>query len=365
MCEPAGPSGLSRSIKRAHMEKLASWRREKYLHPELRRIFIEVTGSCNERCLHCGSRCEPGASPEVPSPLLLKTLGRVRDECDISRMMLCITGGEPLLRADFFDLMAAAADMGFAWGMTTNGTLITPQVARRLADCGMRTVSVSVDGLAATHDAFRSRTGSHDEALRGAANLLDVDAFGHVQVTTVVHRGNIGELDEMFEELDALPLDSWRLTAIEPIGRALEHPELMLRDDDYRRMFDFVRDMRAAGVPVVYGCCHYLGVDYEREVRDAYFLCNAGIYIASIMTNGDIGSCLDIERRAETIFGNVYRDDFVEVWRTRFESLRREPASLDERCSGCDERDFCAGGSWHSFDFAAQRQRVCMQNILF
>ena len=352
-------------IKREHLEALAEWRRLKYREPELRRLFIEVTSRCNEHCMHCGSSCGATAAEPVSTDALLNVLSDVKDRLAIERTQLCITGGEPLLRRDFFDLMAAANTMGYTWGMTTNGTLITPDVACKLAECGMRTVSVSVDGLPAAHDRFRGRTGSFEEAMSGMRNLADQGGFKHVQITTVVHAWNINELDALFERFAAEPIDSWRLTAIEPMGRALEHPELMLSPDDYRRMFTFIREKRLQGWPVHYGCCHYLGLDFEREVRDAYFICSAGIYTASIMANGDIGTCLDIERRPETIQGNVLTDNFVDVWRNRFTFLRRELAELDDRCAACEDRRYCAGGSWHSFDFDAQRQRVCMKGVLF
>lgn len=346
------------------MAEVAAWRREKYLAPELRYLFIEVTQRCNERCVHCGSRCGEGAAEEVPIGKLLEVLEEVAERTGGAKPMLCITGGEPLLRADLFELMSAATEMGFRWGMTTNGTLITPEVARCLAESGMRTVSVSLDGLPATNDRFRARAGAYDEALAGVRNLLEVD-FEHVQVTTVVHKWNIRELEAMFDELDGVDIDSWRLTSIEPIGRALERPALMLDASDWRRLMSFVAEKRAQGWPVLFGCCHYLGEQWELEARDAYFLCNAGIYVESIMANGDIGSCLDIERRSETVMGNVYRDDLMDVWENGFGSLRRDRSEIDRRCAGCGEREFCAGGSWHSFDFDVRRQRMCMKDVLF
>lgn len=352
-------------MKRRHFGEVAEWRRRKYREPELRNLFLELTGQCNERCLHCGSWCDGSASPQVPTDLLLETLADVKRRLGIDNTMLCITGGEPLLRKDFFSLMSQATQMGYRWGMTTNGTLVTPDVATRLAHSGMRTVSVSVDGLPDTHDWFRGRAGSYAQAIRGVENLLAQGSFDHVQVTTVVHKRNIDELEGMFEELDKLDIDSWRLASIEPMGRALEHPELMLDERDHRRLLMFIRDMRADGWPLTYGCCHFLGPDLEHEVRDAYFLCTAGIYTASIMANGDIASCLDIERRPETIQGNIHRDNFVDVWTNRFSFLRQNLADLSPECSSCDERETCAGGSWHSFDFDASRQRMCFKGQLF
>ena len=202
--------------------------------------------------------------------------------------------------------------------------------------------------------------------MSGMRNLADQGRFKHVQITTVVHAWNIGELDALFKLFAAEPIDSWRLTAIEPMGRALEHPELMLSPDDYRRMFAFIREKRRQGWPVHYGCCHYLGLDFEREVRDAYFICSAGIYTASIMANGDIGTCLDIERRPETVFGNVLTDDVAEVWKRGFE-IFRAPDGLAGRakmCAGCPDRRFCRGDSAHSFDYEHGCPRVCMRRDL-
>ena len=201
--------------------------------------------------------------------------------------------------------------------------------------------------------------------MSGMRNLADQGRFKHVQITTVVHAWNIGELDALFKLFAAEPIDSWRLTAIEPMGRALEHPELMLSPDDYRRMFAFIREKRRQGWPVHYGCCHYLGLDFEREVRDAYFICSAGIYTASIMANGDIGACLDIERRPETVQGNVRRDRLHDVWENRFELFRHDLCELNEECRACEHARFCRGDAHPSWDYDRNRPMVCLKGTLF
>lgn len=352
-------------LKRGDMQRVAEYRRQCYGNPSLQLLFLELTQRCNEHCLHCGSRCEMGRSPEVPTDKHLEVLARVARRYDPHGIQLCVTGGEPLLRKGLFDLMAKATQMGFTWGMTTNGTLITPTVAQRLAESGMRTVSVSVDGLRESHEWFRQRKGSYNEAMSGLQNLLDVGVFENVQITTVVHKRNVCELDDMLKEFDAYDIDSWRLVSIEPMGRALDRPDLLLDPDELRHLLDFIARMRAMGIPVEYGCSHYLGETYERVVRNNYFLCNAGIHVASIMADGSIGSCLDIERCPDTIMGNVYEDDFVDVWEHGFDRMRVPLSERCAMCEGCDAADFCAGGSWHSFDFDACRQRVCLKGTLF
>jgi radical SAM protein with 4Fe4S-binding SPASM domain len=249
--------------------------------------------------------------------------------------------------------------------MTTNATLITKDVAHKLAECGMKTVSVSVDGLPDTHDRLRGLPGGYDAAMQGIQNLIDEHAFQNVQVTTVINHENITELDALFRVMDGLDIDSWRVINLEPIGRALQWPSRMLTEEDYKTLFAFIREKRRAGYPVEYGCSHYLGTEYEHEVREWYFLCSAGIYVASIMANGDVGACLDIERSKKTVQGNIYENSFTEIWQKRFADFRRPLSLRNEECRNCEYEKWCAGGSRHSWDYENEKQRICMKGTLF
>ena len=352
-------------VKRDHLNQLADYTRTLYRAPELRKIFFELTLQCNERCFHCGSSCTAARGDELSREEWLNLIDQVKADFGTARIQLCITGGEPLLNRDFFDIMGYAHAQGFRWGMTSNATLITPEVARRLAEVGMGTISVSIDGLRETHDRLRGLVGGYDRAMAGIQNLLDVGTFHAVQVTTVVNHANINELDELFALMDGLDIDSWRVINLEPIGRALLHPHLMLTRDDYVQLFDFIREKRAAGYPLEYGCSHYLGLAYEAEVREWYWLCNAGVYTASVMANGDIGACLDIERRPETIQGNIRTSRLRDVWESRFELFRRDLSDSCETCRSCEHARFCRGDAHHSWDYDHNRPMVCLKGTLF
>ena len=130
-------------------------------------------------------------------------------------------------------------------------------------------------------------------------------------------------------------------------------------------MFAFIREKRMEGYPVTYGCSHYLGPDLERQVRKWYFLCNAGLYTASIASNGDILACLDIERRPELVQGNILRDSLKDVWTRGFGVFRRDLGDLSGKCRECDSLEFCHGGAHHSWDHDRNEQRVCFRGILF
>ena len=356
---------LDVEIKKAHLRKMAEYRRQLTEKPELRNLFLELTMRCNERCLHCGSSCGDVTSEEISVSQYKKLLDEVKADMGTQRKMLCITGGEPLLRKEFFEIMGYANELGFSWGMTSNGTLIDRECARRLKQVGMRTISVSIDGLEETHDAFRQTPGGFKKAMAGINNLLEEGGFKHVQVTTVVTHQNIGELDALFEIFDKMDIDSWRVIGMEPMGRALRHPELLLTNEDQKYLIEYIRNKRMEGEPVCYGCSHYLGLEYEHEVRDWYFLCTAGLQTASITANGDIIACLDIERRPEFVQGNILRDRFSDVWFNKFEVFRREHWNESGKCKDCEHKDFCRADSYHSLDHNTGDPMVCFKNVLF
>ncbi len=116
--------------------------------------------------------------------------------------MLCLTGGEPMLHPELYAILGAAQDAGIPCGMTTNGTLIGVQEASRLAELGMGTVSVSLDGMEAEHDWLRQHDGSFSQTVRGIEALRDAGLL--VQVTTVVHRNNIECLEALREFVRSL-----------------------------------------------------------------------------------------------------------------------------------------------------------------
>jgi radical SAM protein with 4Fe4S-binding SPASM domain len=353
-------------LKKAHLTQLADYvENDLYKRPRLRHLFLELTLQCNAHCFHCGSNCTELAGDELTLDEYKALLDQIKEDFGTKGFMLCITGGEPLLRREFFDIMGYAHELGFAWGMTSNATLITKEVAHRLAEVGMGTISVSIDGLPATHDELRGMPGGYERAMRGIQNLIDEHAFGAVQVTTVVNHKNIDELDELFTIMDGMDLDSWRVINLEPIGRALQRPDLMCTKEDYRRLFEFIREKRQQGYPLEYGCSHYLGLDYEAEVREWYWVCNAGVYTASIMANGDIAACLDIERTPLTVQGNIRRDRFKDVWENRFELFRRDLSDLNETCRACRHARFCRGDAHHSWDYQKNEPMVCFKDILF
>lgn len=172
------------------------------------------------------------------------------------------------------------------------------------------------------------------------------------QVISVIHKKNILHLESMYAFFYKLGINSWRIVNVDPIGRALANKDLLLNGDELRKLFDFIQQKRfdpSVKMEVTYGCSHYVTIKYERNIRDFYFQCGAGTLVASVMANGDIGTCLDVERRADLVQGNIYKDCFTDIWKNRFEVFRKNRAEQSSTCQTCEHREFCMGDSAHTW----------------
>jgi radical SAM protein with 4Fe4S-binding SPASM domain len=140
----------------------------------------------------------------------------------------------------------------------------------------------------------------------------------------------------------------WRIFTIFPIGRAAQDKELQLPPAQFRQLFDFIKDTRKEGlIHASYGCEGFLG-DYEGEVRDNFFFCRAGINIGSVLADGSISACPNL--RANFIQGNIYKDDFMTVWNTRYEPFRDRSWTRTGECAACKFFRYCEGNGMHLHD---------------
>lgn len=336
---------------------------------ELTYLFWECTLGCNLSCRHCGSRCAPGAagSRDLSGAEAKRVFREIAEDFAPSQIMLAISGGEPLTRADLFDVMASARALGFHWGMVTNATLITEKTIRQMEESGMSTVSVSIDGDDGAHAALRGSPEAHKASMEGLRILLEkADFLASRQVTTVVYSGNVGLLDKMYDTFAGMGVREWRLLMIEPIGRMLdpENQELLITGGQLGRLLDFIAAKRKSGpMAVTFQESGFLGLKYEGKVRDAYFHCPAGINVGSVLHDGAIGACPSIER--SMVEGDVRKERFSHVWNTRFQRYRdRNGHRRKGSCHVCKWWNYCEGGSLHLWDWEHGEPRICHHQML-
>lgn len=345
-------------LKRSQLEQIARHREYLRVSPHLRWLFFEITNRCNLNCKHCGSNCTP-----IGQLLTVEEVECTLRTIEHDKPMICLTGGEPMLHPDFFQIANRIQTMGYSWGMTTNGTLIDVSAALKLKQAGMSTVSVSLDGMELSHDTLRRHKGAWRLAVRGLQALQE--AGFEPQVTTVLHHDNFDDLEPLYDMLCKMGITSWRPINVEPIGRACESENLMLQPEQFALLISYIRNKRYdrnCNMEVTFGCSHFLGVKQERMVRDHYFLCGAGILVASVRSNGDICACLDIDNRKELVQGNISTDNFMDVWHTRFQAFRRDRTADCSKCFACPERFICGGDSAHTWDYEQNKPLLCYQD---
>ena len=316
-------------------------------HP-LRQLFWECTLRCNMRCRHCGSDCKTSAlHPDMPFEDFEKVLRRIKEKYDSHKVMIVITGGEPLMRQDIEKCGRAIYDLEFPWGMVSNGLLMTPRKIEGLLRSGMHSATISLDGFQQEHEWMRGIQGSFKNATE-AIRILAGEPTIKFDVVTCVNNRNYESLKEFKDYLISLGLKSWRLFTVFPVGRAARDPELQLSNERFKGLMDFIKETRKEGrIAVSYGCEGFLG-EYEGLVRDHMFTCQAGLSISSVMIDGSISACASI--RSKLAQGNIYKDHFIDVWENRYQQYRDRSWMKTGECADCKYFRYCQGNGMHLRD---------------
>ena len=332
---------LLESLRRQNMKKL---------HP-LRQLFWESTLRCNVHCLHCGSDCVASVeTPDMPAEDFLKVIDtEITPHVDPHQVLIIISGGEPLMRKDLADIGHALKQRGYPWGMVTNGLTLTETRFQELVAAGLRSITVSCDGLEKDHIWLRQHPLAFEGATRAIRLIADYNTNHPSPLTwdvvTCANQRNIGHLPQIREMLWSLGVRDLRVFGIDPMGRAATNEELLLTDDQFLYLMKYIASEREAGRHVSYSCEGYLG-SYEGRVRDHLYLCAAGISVASILIDGSISACTSI--RGKYYQGNIYKDSFWSVWENGFQSYRdRSWMRKKAPCNDCKAWTFCEGNGMH------------------
>ena len=334
---------------------------ETHLH-ELTYLFWECTRRCNLNCLHCGSDCASDVTtPDMPFEDFLKAILPIKEKYKPETITVAITGGEPLLRKDLPRCGASLRKHGFHWGIVTNGYGYAPDVHGSLLGSGMASITLSLDGLEPAHNWLRADNRSFDRAVR-ALELITSSGRLIYDVVTCVNQRNINELEQLKEFMIERQVKAWRLFTIWPIGRAANNDELRLTPEQLKRLMDFIVQTRAdTRVQTTFSCEAYVG-EYERKVRNVFFFCRAGINIASVLIDGSISACPNINR--SFIQGNINQDKLLDVWENRFEIMRNRKWTKTGKCLNCGDHRNCQGGAMHLWNEKKDDVMVCIHQQL-
>jgi radical SAM protein with 4Fe4S-binding SPASM domain len=272
--------------------------------PSLRYLLLHVTERCNLSCSHC-YQGDPGASTDE---LDISVIAGLIDEFEsMQGLRLMVSGGEPLLHPDFWEINRLVAERDIRSILLTNGTRIDAATAARLA---FNEIQVSIDGIGPTHDQLRG-PGTFDQAVRSLRDLRA--ARKEVSIATMIHAGNIAEFKQLEEMVVELGAREWSIDQPSPTGRLADNPELLA-------------DAGEAG--------ELLNLSFGGAIHEPVAGYACGIHLMAVMADGNIARCgFYGDKPLGTVSGGL-----AAAW----ESMER--ISLDELDCDCEHLAVCRGG---------------------
>ncbi|HVN74118.1 MAG TPA: radical SAM protein [Methanoregula sp.] len=328
-------------------------------------IFWNITTRCNLSCTHCYSGSGPACATEGELTTS-EAKGVIDDLADAGVPLILFTGGEPLVRPDIMELASHARSRGLRMALSTNGTLITPDIARRIKESGIGYAGISLDGAnAETHDRFRNSPGAFERTLAAFAACREAGLRCGVRVTLT--KENCGELEALIDLALSLGASRFCLYWLVPAGRGSEsYDRLQLSRDEVTGALDLLyrkakeidpSSMEFLTVDAPQDCIHLLRsmeADGSEDLADARGLlesmhggCSAGTRVADIDAHGNVYPC-QFARSPGFLVGNVRDRPFSSLWNDPANPVlarfRKKDARFGGRCAGCTHRELCGGG---------------------
>jgi radical SAM protein with 4Fe4S-binding SPASM domain len=323
-------------------------------------VVWELTLRCDLSCTHCGSR----AGKKRPRELTLEEAYRVVDElAALGTREVVLIGGEAYLHDGFLQLTERLRDRGVAPTLTTGGRGITPELARSMKQAGMARVSLSIDGLEATHDRMRNWRGSYQKAIEALRSSREAGIT--ISANTNLNRWNHRDLEGLFEVLSQEQIVSWQVQLTTPLGRAADRTQMTLQPYDLLSIVPRIVELKkrafAGGILLVPGNnLGYFGPEegllrsLNSAAEDHFQGCQAGRFVMGIESDGAVKGCPSLQT-ASYVGGNVLKSSVSEIWGQAPElgfARARGVDALWGFCRTCPFANPCLGGcsfTAHSF----------------
>ena len=317
-------------------------------------IAWEVTRRCNLSCVHCRSASGMNSFDTAFNTDEAKKL--IDDIASFSTPVIVLSGGEPLLRQDLFEIASYGSDKGLRMCIATNGSLVTDEICEKMKAARIKMVSMSLDGSnAATHDNFRGQPGAF-EGVKRAAALFNKHGIEFLINSSFTKR-NQKEIPDVMKVAKGLGAKSWYMFMIVPTGRGEEIMNELISKEDYDKILDWHYDMeKDEDTMLVRPTCapHYYRVVLQRAKKEGEKFkrrtlkfstggskgCIAGQLICLIDVDGNVLPCSYFSKPA----GNIREKSFKEIWEESelFKDLR-DFKKYKGRCGSCEYVNVCGG----------------------
>ena len=303
-------------------------------------IAWEITRRCNLRCVHCrsSSQLEVEGHPDFSLDEAKRVLDDIRS---YASPVVVLSGGEPLLRSDVFDIAAYGTGLGLRMCLATNGSLVTAETCRQITESGIRMVSLSLDGsTAAVHDDFRNQPGAF-EGVMNATRLFNAHNIDFLVNSSFTKR-NQDEAPKIHQLVKSLGATAWYLFMIVPTGRGEEIMAELIPPDEYEAMLNWHYDMeKEEDELLVRPTCapQYYRVVLQRAKEEGEKFKRRKL-ICMIDVDGNVLPCSYFPLPA----GNIRTQSFREIWEESPLFLEmRDFAGYKDHCGRCEYLNVCGG----------------------
>jgi len=259
----------------------------------------------------------------------------------VSHPLLILSGGEPLLRSDIYELIQYGTNKGLRMGLGSNGALIDNVIAKKLKEAGVKTVSISIDShIPEHHDEFRGVQGSWEKAINAIKALRENDVL--VQVNTTLTQQNYDEIDDIMSLVEKLGVENFHLFFLVPTGRGKKIADITPANYEDMIKTTFAKtshhqlNVRPSCAPQFMRIAKDMHLDMRQWIRG----CIAGLYYCRVFPNGEITPCPYLPLK----MGNIREKDFKSIWFNAevFKKIR-DFNNLEGKCGACEYRGVCGG----------------------
>ena len=318
----------------------------------LRLVAWETTRRCNLACKHCRATAEDHPyDNELDTQAAFNLLKQIKEVGD---PIIILTGGEPLLRDDIFDIAAFGTKLGLRMVMAPNGTLITHDVAQKMKDSGIKRISISLDGSTAeTHDAFRGIKNAFEKSIQGIEIIKQAGI--EFQINTTITKTNLDQIPKILKLAENLGAVAHHIFLLVPTGRGKYIVDTEINAREYEETLNWFYDQSQKTSLQLKATCapHYYRILRQRAKKDGKKVtfeshgldavtrgCLAGTGFCFVSHVGRVQTCgfLDVE------CGDITKQSFKDVWENSkvFNTLR-DFKNLEGKCGICEFKQVCAG----------------------
>ncbi|HOW56634.1 MAG TPA: radical SAM protein [Smithellaceae bacterium] len=266
----------------------------------LRMVAWEVTRSCNLNCGHCRAAADCG--PYQGELLTKKCFHLLNEIAAFAKPVIILTGGEPLLRTDIYDIASYGTSKGLRMVLATNGLLVDDKAARHLKASGIKRVSISLDGKdAQSHDTFRGQTGAFAGALKGIASLKNTGL--EFQINTTVTAANLHQVKDIMELAVNMGAAAHHIFLLVPTGRGRDLAKQAITAKEYEETLHwFYNESLTSPIQLKATCApHYFRILHQQKEKKSKQLTD------NISTNSYSTGYRDGKEEATQSYSNIRR----------------------------------------------------------